>query len=328
MVRKRKRPSPYENILKGRLFEYIISKLLEKAGFNLTVESDQLVKSKKKRLRGRGSTYDPDFLGEFPIIIPFSYPLLLVGEAKYYRKSLGTEDIRHFLGAFMDVSQFARIDTKSRAFKYSQIFFNKRHSYIPVIFSKSGFQKNAQALMWTHGIYFVSYENSTIFREICSKIDLLLKKIKYKELRREELKKINSLESFRDIDNSAKKENYDLSFEKLIKCISPTQSYFGILDGLWPIHFLTRNKRGIKPSIKIKEYSCIEKENQITVKKSTNKNSTGLGVFSLPEYFLKEYRKISAKKNKNILSDLTLYIPKQGKIFPYYLKLKEIKNVA
>lgn len=325
---RRKRPSAYENIIKGRIFEFVISKLLEKAGFNLKIDSDQLVKSKKKRLRGRGSTYDPDFLGEFPIVIPFSYPLLLVGEAKYYKKRLSTEDIRHFLGAFMDVSQFARIDTKSKAFKYSQIFFNKRHSYIPVIFSKSGFQKNAQALMWTHGIYFVSYENSTIFKEICAKIDALLNKIIYKQIKKEDLKKLISLESFKDLNYLAKKENYDLSFEKLTKSISPTQSYFGILDGLWPIHFLTKNKRGIKPSLKIRECSCVEKENQIIVKKTRHINSASLGNFSLPEYFLKEYRKISSKINKKILHELILYIPKENKIFPNYLNLKEVKNVS
>ncbi|MFA5856690.1 MAG: hypothetical protein WC867_04995 [Candidatus Pacearchaeota archaeon] len=323
---RRRRKSLSENILKGRIFEFVISKLLEKAGFILNVDSDQLTKNKKKRLKGRGSTYDPDFLGEFPITIPFSYPLLLVGEAKYHNKTLKVDDIRHFLGAFLDVSQFARIDTKSKAFKYSQIFFNKRHNYIPVIFSRSGFQRNAQALMWTHGIYFVSYENSAILEDICKKIDILLTKIDFKSLTKEDLKKITSLEKLKEIRYSLKKENYDSVYDKLIKTFSPTKSYFGILDGMWPVHVLTKNKANLRPTLKIKKCSCIENNNQIIIKKSTNKNSTNLGFFALPDYFLKEYRKISEKKNKKILYDLTLYVPQKNKIFPYYIELQELSN--
>jgi len=320
MAKKRRR-SPYENIIKGRLFEFVISRLLEKAGFNLNVESDQLVKSKKKRLRGRGSTYDPDFLGEFPISIPFSYPVLLVGEAKYYKKILRTDDVRHFLGAFLDISQFARIDTKSKAFKYSQIFFNKRYNYIPVIFSRSGFQRNAQALMWTHGIYFVSYENSPIFKEICTKIDALLNKINYKKVQKEDLQKLISLESFKELKDSARKENYAVAINKLIDLLAPVKSYFGILDNLWPIHFLSKNKREIKPSLKIKSCSYVTKENQIVVKRTTHKNSTKLGFFVLPKYFLKEYKRFT--KGKSILNNLVLYIPKDDKIFPYYINLQK-----
>ena len=201
-----------------------------------------------------------------------------------------------------------------------------RHNYIPVIFSRSGFQRNAQALMWTHGIYFVSYENSSIFEDICKKIDVLLKRIDFKSLTKDDLKKITSLEKFKDINNSAKKEDYDFAYNKLIKTFYPTKSYFGILDSLWPVHVLTKNKAELRPSLKIRKCSCIEKDNQIIIKKSINKNSTNLGFFALPNYFLKEYRKISNKKNKKILHDLILYVHHGDKIFPYYINLQEITN--
>ncbi|MCD6591049.1 MAG: hypothetical protein J7K72_03710 [Candidatus Aenigmarchaeota archaeon] len=323
--RKRKPPSllQKENIIKGRVFELVLKKLIEKAGFNLNVSTDQLVSYKKRRIRGRGSTYDLDFIGEFPIIIPFSYPSLLIGEAKYWKKALDLKEAREFLGAFTDISQYPRIDTSSRLPKYSQIFLNKRYSYVPVIFSKSGFHRNAQALLWTHGIYFISYENSTIFQEIIPRIERFLKKINYEMLDRDEMKKLTSLEAFKQLKNTAKKNDFDSALDSLLQVLEPIKSYLGILDRLWPIHFLYKGKRELRPSLKTRESSFIIKENQVIVKRTTHKNSTNLGFFTLPKFFFQEYKKIAEKYGKRIFRELILYIPVEGKVFPYYIKLKE-----
>ena len=323
---RRKKTSPYENTIKGRIFEFVLRDLIKKAGFNLDVDIDQLVKSKKKRLRGRGSTYDPDFIGEFPIIIPFSYPFLLVGEAKYHKKIIEVKTAREFLGSFIDISQFSRIDTKSKMFKYSQIFHNKRYNYIPVIFSKSGFRRNAQALMWTHGIYFISYENSPIFDEINKKIDAVLKKIDYSSLDKDDIKKLDTLESFKSIKDNARKEGYGISIDNLINLLNPIKSYLGILDRLWPVHFLYKAKSELKPSLKTRESKVIIEDNKVIVKRTLHKNSQNLGFFTLPKYFLEEYKKIAEKKKTKFMEELLLYINKENKVYPYYINLKQIGN--
>ena len=329
MARKKPKLTQYKNIIKGRIFEYVLEDLIKKAGFNLDLDIPQLTKfGKKKKVHGRGGTYNADFVGEFPITIPFAYPFLLLGEAKYYNKPLGIKEVRTFLGAFIDISQYARINTKSKyLFKYSQIFLDKRYNYIPVIFSSGGFVRNAQALMWTHGIYFVSYENSQIIEDIRYRIKFLINSIEFKEIKQDEIKKITSIDTITNIKSSAKKEKFDLALQKLKDEINPIQSYFGVLDNIWPIHFLSASKKEIRPIIKVKECSFIRDENKVIIKKTTHKNSTNAGFITLPKYFLNEYEKIAKKKGKSILSEIILFIPKDNKIFPYYLKLKEIKNV-
>ncbi len=309
----------YVNVIKGRGFELVLQKLLKKAGFNFNIISNQIISYKKNRIRGRSSTYDSDFIAEFPIVIPFSYPSLLIGEAKYHKRILEVKEARAFLGAFIDISQFAAINTRSKLFKYSQIFLHKRYNYIPVIFSKSGFRKNAQALMWAHGIYFVSYENSPVLDDINIKLDNLIKKINFEKLKKEDIKQLTDLENFKDLNPNSKKGGFSLALKSLFDVINPTNSYFGLLDGIWPIHFLYKGKREIKPCLKNRECICKVKDNLVTVKRTLNKNSRNLGNFVLPKYFLEEYRKMS--KNKKILQEILLYIPKDGKIFPYYIKL-------
>jgi len=326
---KQKKQSPQiayrKNACKGKLFEFIIREWIEQAGFKLNPDIPQLTQvSSKKRLHGRGGTYDPDFIAEFPITIPFSYPFLLVGEAKNYSHPIQIKQVREFLGAFIDLSQYSRINIKSRSLtKYSQIFNEKRYNYIPVFYSVSGFAKNAQALMWAHGIYFVSYENSVVINDIKKKMDFVLNQIDYGKLTNEDVWKLKEFLDFEKIPQITKKNYYDSNLSKLKNNLKPINSYFGLLDNIWPIHFIVKYKTKIKPFIKIKECSYIINNNQITLKKTLHPNSKSFGFFSLPKYFLDEYQKISKKKNKDCLSEILLFVKEKDKIFPQYIKLKQ-----
>ncbi|MEK6909297.1 MAG: hypothetical protein AABX23_04565 [Nanoarchaeota archaeon] len=324
MVRRNPQITYKQNAVRGKLFEFILRDWIEQAGFDLNAQVGQMTQSKtKKRLHGRGGTYDPDFIGEFPITLPFSYPFLLVGEAKNYSTPIQIKQVREFLGAFIDISQYSRINTKSRSrTKYSQIFDEKRYSYIPVFYSTSGFAKNAQALMWSHGIYFVSYENFQIIEDLRKRMNSLTKEINYKELTKQQVWNIKTLDDFDKLPSNVTKDNYKTAMEKLKKLIKPINSYFGILDNLWPIHFLTKGKVKINPTMKQKEVIYVKNENQVTLKRSLNLRSQNWGFFSLPKYFIEEYQKIAKKQNKQILQEVILFIKKEKKIFPLYVKLK------
>jgi hypothetical protein len=64
----------------------------------------------------------------------------------------------------------------------------------------------------------------------------------------------------------------------------------------------------------------------LIIKRTTHKNSTKWGSITLPRYFIDEYEKMAKKNEKQILNELILFIPKENKVFPYYIKLKEINN--
>jgi len=52
---ERRKINQYKNIIKGRLFEFIIEKFIQKSGFDTQIEIPQLTRT-KKRLHGRGGT--------------------------------------------------------------------------------------------------------------------------------------------------------------------------------------------------------------------------------------------------------------------------------
>src|SRR3989344_3299699 len=97
--------------LKGYLFESVLKALIEKAGFNTDFECDQLTKDRKS-FHGRGAVHQIDLSGRFCMNIPFIYPILLIGEAKSSKGTVSLSQVRNFFGAFTDLSQYHKIQTK------------------------------------------------------------------------------------------------------------------------------------------------------------------------------------------------------------------------
>jgi|GEM_PF-5051880 hypothetical protein len=313
--------------IKGRLFELVIKSILQKAGYETDiVKIDKEFKELKlftknlKTMRGRGGTYNYDLIGLFKLPIPFSYPILLVGEAKAYDRTIQLDVAREFIGIYTDVTQFINIDTFRHVTKYSQIF-KKRPSYLPVVFSLKSIRKSAQALLYTHGINFISYEDHPLFRVVMNKIENLLKKINYKEIKNEDrlLTRLTTLQSFDSLPSKYKKIKYDEALNDLIKYTDALHSYLGVLDGQWVVNILTKSKLKRDFSKKIfkdnKSYYNV-RENIVTIHNTENPRSFKIGYFSLPSYFITEF-----KKHKNQFESLCFYIIRNDKLYPYYIKL-------
>ena len=307
-----KKSKNYKNTIKGRLFEFVLRRLIERSGFKTNLDRSDLPQLTKnlKKLHGRGGTYAADLIGIFRMPIPFAYPFLLIGEAKNYKSRIGIGEARAFLGAFTDISQYPRIDTRSKVLKFSQIFKSSRFTYIPVMFASNGFNRNAQAFLYAHGVYFVSYENSSIINGIRSKIEEVTNKINYKNLNGREIKNLDSIEKFVKLNSNFKITGYDSAIMELTNSINPIISYIGVIDNKWPIHFLTRRKIALNTALRYAKFSI--KNNEIAIKY--------MGKFSLPSGFLKEYIKIAGGESK-ILHDLILYLPAEERIIPLYIKL-------
>ncbi len=122
MVRK---SHQYYNI-RGRLYELAVDELVQKAGFEtdrnkLRSLGIKQLSTKGRTVHGRGSTYQADIVGLYSLPIPFTYPLLLIGEAKYHQTKVRLNEARQFLGVHTDISQYPKINTKSKEFKYSVV---------------------------------------------------------------------------------------------------------------------------------------------------------------------------------------------------------------
>jgi hypothetical protein len=276
--------------LKGKLFESVLRTLLMKAGFSPDVSTDQLTRN-LKRLHGRGSTYDPDVLGQFVLGIPFVNPILIVGEAKHYAKKVKLSEVRAFLGSYIDFSQFARVDTKSSGEARYSILYETRFTYCPIFFSVSGFQRSAEALMFVHGINYISYENSNIIATLSKLMDSVIDQINFSQFKKEDLKLFDNLDAIERINADVKKREFSRELSMLLNYLGNIDSIIGVLDLKHPVHILYERK--ITAS-KIKKVRIVKTKKNLFYLE--NISGRKYGEFSLTQEFIENYIKYATKK--------------------------------
>lgn len=291
MAKKRSKPrvnslkqyTGNKSYIKGKIFEKTLHVLLVKAGFSTDVSGLQVTMN-QKRLHGRGATYDPDFFKQFSLGIPFINPLMLVLEAKNYNNRVGLSIVREFLGAFIDISQYARIDTKKGGQKRYDMLFDTRYNYCPVLFSLKGFQRKSEGFMFAHGINFISYENSEIMAKILTLLDGLLEQLDFSKFQDADFRLFDDLEQVKNIDNEAKRANFDTAYNNFLEYLNKVNSLIGVLDFKYPVHILYENT--VSASY-LKEVRIVRKKDNLFMLENVVKRK--FGEFSFSRTFLKDY---------------------------------------
>ncbi len=278
------------NLIKGKLFESVLRTLLLKSGFSPDISTDQLTRN-LKRLHGRGSTYDPDVLGQFVLGIPFVNPILVVGEAKHYAQKVTLGEVRAFLGSYIDFSQYQKVDTKSYGDARYSILYQTRFTYCPIFFSVSEFQRSAEALMFVHGINYISYENSNIIATLAKYMDLVLDEINFIKVQKEDYKKFENTETVKDITNAAKKDGFAGKLDILTSYLNRVDSIIAVLDLKHPIHILYEKK---VTADKLKKDRIVKTKKNLYFLENTSGRK--YGEFSLTPEFIENYVKFANKK--------------------------------
>ncbi len=153
--------------LKGFLLEEALSKLLENSGYTL-INKDVLnyrdrypefiSQGNGLNIKGRGGTHQADVLGQFPISIPFNYPVRLFVEAKFRRNKTGIDVVRSGIGILTDLNaNYQTIDLNGDE------LLIQRFNYQYAIFSTSGFSENAIKLAIAYKITLIDLRG----REYC-----------------------------------------------------------------------------------------------------------------------------------------------------------------
>ncbi|MGG4546410.1 hypothetical protein ABER02_01330 [Rossellomorea marisflavi] len=153
--------------LKGFLLEEALSKLLENSGYTL-INKDVLnypdrypefiSQGNGLNIKGRGGTHQADVLGQFPISIPFNYPVRLFVEAKFRRNKTGIDVVRSGIGILTDLNaNYQTIDLNG------EDLLIQRFNYQYAIFSTSGFSENAIKLAIAYKITLIDLRG----REYC-----------------------------------------------------------------------------------------------------------------------------------------------------------------
>ncbi|MCL1489672.1 MAG: restriction endonuclease [Pseudanabaena sp. Salubria-1] len=236
--------------IRGLLLEEILLNLLSASGY-LIVEYDSNDITLKTRssgvleVKGRGSNHQIDAIASFSISPPFSYPVRLLLEAKFYNEKVGIDIVRNAVGVLKDVSEFwAVVNNK---------IFKPRYHYQYAIFTSSSFTKQAQEYAFAQDIYLIKLENNQYFYPVIE----ALRNLSYTDFSGEDDKNIeidlsglrkNIRASLREdgnqgIFNYCRRYNFDR--EKLSDIINLNSelhnSYLGVLGNIFPI-FLTASR--------------------------------------------------------------------------------------
>ena len=191
--------------LKGYLFEIVMLELLCKNGFsvvNSATEPKNRVRENRDgfiEFRGRGCWHQIDCPCDYDTLIPFTYPLRLLGEAKFYKSPLEKTHIRSFIGVIKDIQENYFID---EGIDVDHAY--PRKNEIGVYFAANGFQAEAEKLAYAHCIKTISYSNNYIIDRIKDCITFL----EGNYLSVESIKKGNSIVFKRAFTNFIKTGNF------------------------------------------------------------------------------------------------------------------------
>lgn len=239
--------------VRGVILEEIVLHLLEKVGYRIVqIGEDGAEKGKSGlEVQGRGERHQIDALAAFDYTPAFMYPLRLMVEAKCYAKDrpVGIEVARNAVGVLKDISENYFIHQSTTDKKDTLKL--QRFNYQSAIFSTSGFTGGAERYAIAHQIFLIQYQNVWVLRPVVDA--LLLFDESCMLVHSEDNESItNRIRKFvRNVLNPEDAEVVDSPFsqkgEEFLKqeILSPLDeiqgSYFGMLQGKWPMHLLSKH---------------------------------------------------------------------------------------
>jgi len=149
--------------IRGYVYELFIGYMLEKIGFVRCEHgaNNGLLDcvNNQGEIEGRGEYHQIDFAGIYSTQIPFTYPMRIIVECKFYTKKITKKQIREFIGVYKDINENYIVPSEIKESNTYSITDNGfvRYLDIPVFFSANGFDSHAENLAWAHGINLVSH---------------------------------------------------------------------------------------------------------------------------------------------------------------------------
>jgi len=236
--------------IRGALLEEAVLFLLAKVGYKIVRnKTDSIDPSDLKNgpsgleISGRGSLHQIDAMAEQHQTAAFTFPLRLLVEAKcYLNQHVGISVVRNSVGVHKDVSEnyFTKDSKKSGL---APVRFN----YQSAIFSSSGYTKPAIEYAVAHQIFLIEYKRIPLIEPVISSI-LSLETNSITHLGYQKISDLRECFS-KSLGDSIPTNIFRYftvdginAIESAVSSILEIRgSYFGMLQGRWPLHLLTRN---------------------------------------------------------------------------------------
>ena len=286
--------------IRGAILEEIVLILLENAGYGILNGNDgEEIRNGHSglELQGRGEWHQVDALVSYDFTPSFIYPIRLIVEAKAYllnsynRGRVGINAVRNAVGVLKDVNEnYFSFSSQSS----NNLYKFKRFNY--AIFSLYGFTRNAQRYAIAHQIFLIQYYFNPLFEGIRNFISQInrwdifsTKNIGLKQLRQ-------SVRDYLRNDNS-NEINHSLPFftEEGMGIIMHLKgelsningSYFGLLNGEYPIHLVSERALTQVPNDEISARVYIYDAKYVSFKFNDNQL-----FFELPEAVIEIFSEI------------------------------------
>lgn len=239
--------------IRGALLEEAILFLLEKVGYSVIEFNPALIPDETGlngghsglEVRGRGTWHQIDALALLDYSPAFMYPLRLMVEAKCYQahRSVGVEVARNAVGVLKDISE-NYFTVPSMRGSSLQV---QRYNYHSAIFSTSGFTSGAVEYSIAHQVFLIQYENVPIIQPLIDAIMTFddycvtkVGKLSMAEIRKLYREALRDRAYQTDTLQFITREGLNLIESSLVQSANRIQgSYFGMLQGRWPMHLLT-----------------------------------------------------------------------------------------
>ena len=237
--------------IRGALLEEAVLFLLNKIGYDtiglrgIPPRNVEQLRSGHSGLevRGRGTWHQIDAFAIWRHSPAFMYPLKLIVEAKCYnaRRPVGVEVPRNVVGVLKDISE-NYFTLKRRQGR----FHAPRYNYAAAIFSTSGFTGGAIEYAVAHQVFLIQYENVPAIQPLIDAIQsfdedcIVTTGREAISAARGILRAwLNGLEPDRKHEDALSQRGIRLLHDSVVRaCRNIGGSYFGMLQGRWPLHLL------------------------------------------------------------------------------------------
>lgn len=243
--------------VRGVILEELVLYLLSLVGYRIVTAGEEGTRDGHSGLevRGRGEWHQIDALAAFDRTPAFMYPLRLMVEAKCYarRSPVQIEVARNAVGVLKDITE--NYFTFPSAVAASHDVQAPRFNYHAAVFSTSGYSKGAQRYAIAHQIFLIQYQRIRLLEPV---VDALLElqsehfveprmhrvvATRSKVLRAQVRAMLNSdLPIY--VGNHLGLSDLGIRYmrDNVIQPLLAIEgSYFGMLQGKWPMHLLARS---------------------------------------------------------------------------------------
>jgi hypothetical protein len=240
---------------RGIILEELVLYLLTLVGYRVVRAGEEGTHDGHSGLEvhGRGEWHQIDALAAFDRTPAFMYPLRLMVEAKCYARGrpVGIEVTRNAVGVLKDISEnyftYQPLDPRQPAVQIA------RFNYHSAIFSTSGYTAGAQRYAIAHQIFLIQYESVSLLEPVINGLLALQEEhfvvgaVEGNEVSSRLRKEVRDmLARHGDVDQAEDsvltEEGFNHVLSEVVRPLMEIQgSYFGMLQGKWPLHLLAKS---------------------------------------------------------------------------------------